>query len=75
MDDVIHTISSLSPLELGRMRTEIARKWLLRSHELREKECEKHNAMEMHCKEVLVKKNLTIFDEMVKSWLWRCQHC
>ena len=67
MDEVIHTISSLSPLELGRMRTEAARKWLLRSHELREKECEKHNAMEKHCKEVLVKKNLTIFDEMIKS--------
>ena len=31
MDDVIHTIWSLSPLELGRMRTEVARKWLLRS--------------------------------------------
>ena len=67
MDDVIHTISSLSPLELGRMRTEVARKWLLRSQELREKEYEKHNAMEKHCKEVLVKKNLTVFDEMVKS--------
>ena len=49
------------------MRTEVARKWLLRSQELREKECEKHNAMEKHCKEVLVKKNLTVFDEMVKS--------
>ena len=49
------------------MRTEVARKWLLRSLELREKECEKHDAMEIHCKEVLSKKNLMVFDEMIKS--------
>ena len=67
MDDVIHTISSMSPLELGRMRTATARKWILRSQELREKEYEKHSTMEDHCREVLAKKSLMVFDEMVKA--------
>ena len=45
MDDVIHTISSLSPLELGRKRTEIARRWILRSQELRERESVKNTML------------------------------
>ena len=66
MEEAICTISSMSAQEVGRTRTEVARKWLSRSLELREKECEKHD-MEAHCKEVLAKKNLTIFSEVIES--------
>ena len=64
---VIHTNSSMSALDMGRTRTEVARKWLLRSNELREKERQKHDMMETHSREVMAKKNLIVFSEMVES--------
>jgi len=43
-------------------RIEIARKWMLK---LREQELDKHEKMEPHCKQVLGKKNLSVFKEML----------
>ena len=67
METVIHTISSMSALDMGRTRTEVARKWLVRPNELREEERHKHDMMETHSREVMAKKNLIVFGEMVES--------
>ena len=62
--DVISTSSSSS---LAKTRTEEARKWMLRALQTKDEELLRRGEMADHCKDILAKKRLVIFGEMIKE--------
>ena len=57
----------MSDSSLGAFRTEQIRKWVLRARELRERERGVKNEIPEHCKKVLTKKRLLLFEEMLNE--------
>ena len=60
--------------ELAKERTEVARKWMSRALELKQKEQALKESMSPHCAKVLAKKNLLLFKEMMKESDYKDEH-
>lgn len=63
----IDRINGTSASQLAQERTANARKWMLRTMELREMEQNLKSQMDPHCSAVLCKKNLLVYKEMMQQ--------
>ena len=69
MKETLHTLAGMSLREIGARRASQLRKWVLKIREVQEHEEEIRDNMPTHCLEVLERKRLAIFDELLSEKL------